>query len=213
VSLVSDYVFRGVTQTRGGEALQADVHWNGDNGLLAGLWASTVDPNAGAGPTVEANFYVGAAREVADWAVRLLAIHYAFPNDGTPLRYDYDEVAGSLTFRDRLAATVAWSPNYSSFGGGQFVEDRTTVSYELSAQLPWRRRWLATAGVGYQDLDNLFGTGYVFWNCAVSYGTAPWQLTLARFGTSERASYLYGSEAAEDRWSLGLQWQFGGVAR
>ena len=61
--------------------------------------------------------------------------------------------------------------------------------------------------------DKHFGTGYLFWNCALSYSAAPWQLTLARFGTNDRASYLYGSEATEDRWSLGLQWQFGGVAR
>jgi uncharacterized protein (TIGR02001 family) len=214
VSLVSDYVFRGVTQTRGGEALQADVHWHSDTGLLAGAWASTVDPNPGAGPTVEANFYAGVIRELAeDWVARLLAIHYAYPNDTTPFRWDYDEVAASLAFRDRIAATIAWSPNYSSFGNGEFVGDRTTVSYELSAQFPWRRHWLASAGAGYQDLDNLFGTGYVFWNCALTYSAAPWQLTLARFGTNDRAGYLYGSEATEDRWSLGLHWQFGGVAR
>jgi uncharacterized protein (TIGR02001 family) len=214
VSLVSDYVFRGVTLTRGGEALQADVHWHSDGGWLAGAWGSTVDPNPGPGPTVEVNLYAGVAREFSDdWVARLLAIHYLYPNDHTSLRWDYDEVVASLAFRDRLAATIAWSPNYSSFGAGEFVEDRTTMSYELSAQLPFRQRWLATAGAGYQDLDNLFGTGYVFWNCALTYDLAPWQLTLARFGTSERGSYLYGSEAAQDRWSLGLQWQFGGVAR
>ena len=214
VSLVSDYVFRGVTQTRGGEALQADMHWQGDGGWLAGAWVSTVDPNPGPGPTVEVNLYAGVARELAeDWVARILAIHYAYPNDTTPLRWDYDEVAASLAFRDRVAATIAWSPNYSSFGAGEFVEDRTTMSYELSAQLPFRQRWLATVGAGYQDLDNLFGTGYVFWNCALTYDSTPWQLTLARFGTSERATYLYGSEATQDRWSLGLQWQFGGAAQ
>lgn len=214
VSLVSDYVFRGVTQTRGGEAVQADVHWQSDRGWLAGAWGSTVDPNPGPGPTVEINLYAGIARELADdWVARLLAIHYAYPNDATTLRWDYDEVAASLAFRDRLAATIAWSPNYSSFGAGEFVEDRKTMSYELSAQLPFRRRWLARAGAGYQDLDNHFGTGFVFWNCALTYDSTPWQLTLARFGTSERAAYLYGSEATQDRWSLGLQWQFGGAAQ
>jgi uncharacterized protein (TIGR02001 family) len=214
LSLVSDYVFRGVTQTRGGEAAQADVHWHSDSGWLAGAWASTVDPNRGSGPTIEVNLYAGVARElVDDWVARLLAIHYAYPNDSTTRRWDYDEVAASLAFRDRLAFTIAWSPNYSSFGAGQFVEDRTTTSYELSAQLPWRRHWLASVGAGYQDLDDLFGTGFVFWNCALTYNSAPWQLTLGRFGTSERAAYLYGSEAAQDRWSLGLQWQFGGIAR
>ena len=93
------------------------------------------------------------------------------------------------------------------------MEDRSTLSYELAVQLPWRRHWLASAGAGYQDLDNLFGTGYVFWNCALTYEAAPWQVTLARFGTSDRASYLYGSEATKDRWSLGVQWQFGGAGR
>ena len=156
MSLVSDYVFRGVTQTRGGEALQADVHWHSDGGWLAGAWGSTVDPNPGPGPTIEINLYAGVARELSDgWVARLLAIHYLYPNDHTTLRWDYDELAASLAFRDRVAATIAWSPNYSSFGAGQFVEDRTTMSYELSAQLPFRQRWLACAGAGYQDLAGL----------------------------------------------------------
>lgn len=211
---MSDYVFRGVTQTRGGAALQADVHWAGDAGWFVGAWGSTVDPNAGPGPTIEINLYAGLARELTgDWVARLLAIHYAYPDDETTLRWDYDEVAASLAFRDRLAATIAWSPNYSSFGAGQFVADRKTMSYELSAQLPWRRHWLASAGAGYQDLDDLFGTGFVFWNVGLTYVAAPWQLTLARFGTSERAADLYGSDATRDRWSLVVQWQFGGAAR
>ena len=214
LGLVSDYVFRGVTQTRGAAALQGGVHWRHDDTWLAGAWASTVDPNPGPGPTLELNLYAGVRHQlVSDWAVRLVAIHYSYPGGNARLNWDYDEVAASLAFRDRLAATIAWTPNYSSFGDGRVVSDRKAMSYELTAQLPWRQHWQASAGAGYQDLDNLFGTGYVFWSCALTFSAAPWQLTLARVGTSGRAADLYGDELTRDRWSLGLQWQFGGAAR
>ncbi len=212
--LVSDYVFRGVTQTRGSAALQGGVHWRHDDTWLAGAWASTVDPNPGAGPTVELNLYAGVRRQlVSDWAARLVAIHYSYPNSNTAVNWNYDEVAASLAFRDRLAATIAWSPNYSSYGYGRLVLDRKAMSYELTAQFPWRQHWQASAGAGYHDLDNLFGTGYVFWSGALTFSAAPWQLSLARFGTSDRATELYGAELTRDRWSLGVQWQFGGAAR
>ena len=49
VAVTTDYVLRGVSQTRGAPALQADLHYTTANGWYAGAWASTVDLNPGAG--------------------------------------------------------------------------------------------------------------------------------------------------------------------
>lgn len=214
LNLTSDYVFRGITQTRGDAAVQADLHWHHDGKWIVGLWGSTADPNPGPGATVELNGYAGRIWGVGrDWLAKLIAVHYAYPEDTPVLRYDYDEVVASLAFRETLIATVAWSPNSSGFGGGRIVKDRQAMTYELAAHLPWRDAWVASAGVGYYDLSELFGTGYTFWSCGVTYSVAPWQLTLARIGTSQQATELYGEELTKDRWSLGVQWRFRGAVR
>jgi uncharacterized protein (TIGR02001 family) len=211
LTATSDYVFRGVSQTRGAAALQADVHWRREDRWLAGAWASTVDLNPGAGPTFEVNVYAGRNWRVgSDWSARLLAVHYAYPNDTRQHGWDYDELVATVGFRERLAATVAWSPNTTGFADGRVIEDRVAVSYELNANFPWRHAWVFSTGVGYHDLEELFGSGYTFWNLGVTYGATPWQLTLARFGTDSQATDFYGSETTEDRWSLAIQWHFDG---
>ncbi|MEY4592245.1 MAG: hypothetical protein RIR18_1140, partial [Pseudomonadota bacterium] len=42
VGLVSDYVFRGITQTHGAPALQAGVDYAHESGLYIGTWGSNV---------------------------------------------------------------------------------------------------------------------------------------------------------------------------
>jgi uncharacterized protein (TIGR02001 family) len=203
--LTSDYVFRGVSQTEGDAAIQADLHWLHRN-WIAGAWGSTVDTNPGPGPTLELNAYAGHRWQLAEaWETKVIAVHYDYPDHS---HWDYDELLTSLAFRDTFTATVAWSPNTSGFSERGVVQDRSAFTYELTAHYPWRTAWLVSAGVGYYDLHELFGNGYTFWSAGVSYSAAPFQITLARYGTSGEATQLFGEESADDRWSLDLQWRF-----
>ena len=47
VTAVSDYVFRGITQTDSHPAIQGGFDYAHASGLYAGLWASNVDFNDG----------------------------------------------------------------------------------------------------------------------------------------------------------------------
>ena len=49
------------SQTRGGPAAQADLHYQTSAGWFAGVWASTVNLNHGPGATVELDAYAGRA--------------------------------------------------------------------------------------------------------------------------------------------------------
>lgn len=213
LGLTSDYVLRGLSQTRGKPAVQADIHWTHDSRWTLGAWGSTIDLNRGPGPTLELNFYGGLVQPFADdWIARLVATHYVYPNDTPGRRWDYDELAASLSFRDRLIATVTWSPNVSAFGGGRYVTDRKAMAYELTAHVPWRQAWTFSAGAGYYDVSNLFYRGYRYWSVGTSYAQERWQVNLARLGTSRAAHELFRADAADDRWSLDAQWRFQGPA-
>src|SRR5690554_4324388 len=52
VTVVSDYLFRGVTQTNENPALQGGVTWNHDSGFYAGAWGSSISWLSDADPDV-----------------------------------------------------------------------------------------------------------------------------------------------------------------
>ena len=107
---------------------------------------------------------------------------------------------------------MTWSPNVSAFGNGRYESDRKVVSYELSTHVPWRQAWTFSAGAGYYDVSNLFYRGYRYWSAGATYARERWQVNLARLGTSGPAREIFGQDAADDRWSVDVQWRFQGSA-
>lgn len=84
LGVVSQYVFRGTTQTNEKPALQGGFDLTHDNGLYAGLWMSNVswisDANPAASASLEADLYAGWKPALADWLdADLGVLHYAYP--------------------------------------------------------------------------------------------------------------------------------------
>jgi hypothetical protein len=50
ITLTSDYIWRGVSQTTGDPALQGGVAYSHENGFYAGVWGSNVDSMTKAPP-------------------------------------------------------------------------------------------------------------------------------------------------------------------
>lgn len=209
VAAMTDYVFRGVSQTRGAAAIQGDLHYLSPAGWAVGGWASTIDSNPGPGASLELNLYAAWNRSIGEtWNARLAAVHYAYPNDSRSVDYDYDELVASLVFNDRLAATVAWSPNTTRYAEYRVAEDRTAVSYDLVGHWPIDGPFLATGSVGYYDLDDLFGAGYGYWSAGVSIAMSHLKFDFGYYEASDRAERWFGSESAGGRWSLAAAWHF-----
>lgn len=205
----TDYVFRGLSQTRGVAALQSDLHYASANGWFLGAWVSTVDLNPGPGATVELNAYGGRSWPVtSSWNVRFMAIHYAYPNDTAFLRYDYDELAASLSFRDRLTASVTWSPNTSRYSRYRVARDRTALAYDLVGRWPIAGPVSIRGGVGYYDLDDLFDTGYGYWSASLVWALPRLELEFGSYAAAGRAAELFGRETTGQRWSLTATWRF-----
>jgi uncharacterized protein (TIGR02001 family) len=206
----TDYVFRGVSQTRGDPAVQVDVHYQTQSGWFAGAWASTVDLNPGAGATVELNAYAGRAWPVAgDWNARVTAVQYVYPNDEATFSYDYFELIASVAWLDRLVASVAWSPDTSRYAGYYGAAlDRRALTYEVVGRWPVQEALSATVSAGYYDLSDLFDTGYGYGSLGLTYEFKSLQLDLAWFATADRAEELFGREIAGDRWSFTVAWRF-----
>jgi hypothetical protein len=65
-----------------------------------------------------------------------------------------------------------------------------------------------SAGLGYDQNADPFGTGFGFWNAGVDYALGALQLQVGYFGTSRRADRLFGSYVAGNRASVSLIWRF-----
>lgn len=214
VAVTTDYVLRGVSQTRGAPAVQADLHYTTANGWFAGAWASTVDLNPGAGATLELNAYAGRSWPMGEsWNARLAAVHYAYPNDNASLGYDYldydyDELTASFAFRDRLSASISWSPNTSRYSRYYVARDRTAYTYDLVGRWPLDGPFSANGGIGYYDLDDLFDTGYGYWSAGVAWAMPHLQFDLGYYASAATAGELFGSESTGTRWALTVTWHF-----
>ena len=90
VALVTDYYFRGISQTLNDGAVQGGFDYAHDSGIYAGVWASNVD--FGDEASLEVDTYIGFANDIGD---------SGFSYDVNFLRYNYDDVdysTNELTF-------------------------------------------------------------------------------------------------------------------
>lgn len=209
ISLTSDYVYRGLSQTEGRAALQAAMQVRSEAGWSLGVRASTVNPGPGTGAHSEIDLQLAQAWAFSpDWNLQLSLNHYFYPHDSREEPYEYDELVASLSYQNRLTATVSWSPNTSRFAIDTFVKDRTARSYELTVLQPISPALSLFGGSGYYDLSDLFDTGYWYWGVGLTYCVGNLQMDLSHIDTDHTAKRLFDYEVGKREWIAALSWRF-----
>jgi uncharacterized protein (TIGR02001 family) len=212
LALTSDYVQQGLSQTRGEPALQGGLRAEIDGKWTVGAWASSIDRYDGPSASTEIDVYAARAWKISpEWIAALTATHYFYPNDVRYVRYDYDEVAASLGYRSMLFATVAWSPNYAEISYRGASDDRTAVSYELSANQPILGSWSGNVGLGYRDLSELFDEQYWYGHAGLMLAAKRITVHLTYTYVDPAARRLFGHERAANTLSGTLIWRFGAI--
>ena len=167
INYVSDYAWRGISQTAGGMAVQGgfDIEYGG---FYLGTWSSNVDM---APATIEAEVYAGYAGSFTSFAKKLTydvgLITYQYPGNNSG--YDFNEIYGSLSM-PVYGVTSTLGVNYSDdfFGGSG-----NATYYSLNFVSPTSMKNLsANATVGRQEIDNstVYGTNdYTVYKLGVDY--------------------------------------------
>jgi uncharacterized protein (TIGR02001 family) len=211
LDLTSDYIYHGLSESHGDPAVQGDIHYRSDSGGAAtenfiGLWGSTIS-RAASGGTFELNAYLGRTFLInSDSSATLTYVHYAYPDDHGRPRYDYDELAASWAYQDRVFATIAWTPDtarYSERGLGRCCR---VLSYDVAVHQSLGHAFTLSGALGYDELDG--ASGYAYWNGGVAYAIGSWQLDLSYFAMQRRAVNLYGYVVAGNRVVGTLVWRF-----
>lgn len=115
VTLATDYVFRGVSQTNEKPAIQGGFDYEFQSGFYLGAWASNV--NFGDDTSTEMDFYGGFSSDINDdWGYDVSVIYFDYASEST---LDYIEVSGSMSWKD-LSFGVNYSNEYLGDGGDTF---------------------------------------------------------------------------------------------
>jgi uncharacterized protein (TIGR02001 family) len=207
VGLATDDLFRGLSENNGQISPQADLHavlgpWYG--GLSAAEVRRGADKAAGA----ELIAYAGYQRRFgADWTGRATLRHYDYPDNSRRTQYDYDELALSVGWRERLILTAIASPDTFSRDYQGNYGSGAAYCYELVARQPLPRGLSAVAGLGYYDLRRQIGTGYAYWSAGVNYPWGSWAFDLRYVGTDGTARQHFEDDA-RGRLVLSAFWLF-----
>lgn len=168
VALVSDYRFRGVSQSDKDPAIQGGATLNHASGFYAGFWGSNL---AGwgtfGGPNLETDLFIGYKREVAPGATIDVGLtYYMYPGgaDETDFFEPYVKLSGTVG-PVGLTAGVAYAPKQQALGrvyrtGAEFVagtpfdpgdsEDNIYVFGDAAGAIPGTPFTLK-AHLGYSD--------------------------------------------------------------
>jgi len=148
IATVSDYLFRGVSQTSKA-AVQGGLDYSHASGFYAGTWMSNV--NFGGGQEVD--LYTGLRGSSNGIGYDLGAIYYWYPDSGgdqTGLEADYSEVSLGLS-----AGPVSASVAYTFWGETSNAPfDSGDLYYKLSTDVPLSDGFSGNIFIGYYDFDN-----------------------------------------------------------
>lgn len=159
-TVVSEYVFRGVSQSDEHAAVQAGFDWaHPETGLYLGVWGSSVDFTDA---TVEIDYYGGinGTKEQFNWD--LGAIYYSYPGADESLDYDFVELAGAIGYDFTLfslSAALNYSPEY-------FGDTGEAVYSALYATVPLPYELSLSASAAYQWIED--GESYKDWSLGLN---------------------------------------------
>jgi uncharacterized protein (TIGR02001 family) len=117
VALVSDYRFRGISQTGNDAAIQGGFDASWEPGFYLGTWASSVDfggdNETGSFGTMEIDYYAGWAGPVGDtdFGIDVGYTYYDYPGDTVDPEGDYQEFTITGSWRD-FSLGVTYSDDY-----------------------------------------------------------------------------------------------------
>jgi len=173
VTGVSDYVFRGVSQTDEDPTLQAGFTYTSPVGLYAGVWGSGVDFGDG-GPDAEVDYLIGYAFDATDNVnLDLLLNRYTYPGSS---ELAYNEFITKTTFAEQYSLTVTYTNDVFNSGTDAWY-------YAVGGEWALPQDFTLSANVGRSTFEEGISKDYTDWNVGVSRQFGLFNLGLGYYGT------------------------------
>jgi uncharacterized protein (TIGR02001 family) len=218
MSIVSDYRFRGISQTYLGPAIQGGVDYAHASGLYFGNWNSSVSSlvyTEGSG--IEMDFYGGYKKSFGDIGIDVGSIYYWYPrakafgesfdNWEVYLGASWKWLSGKLFYAltdyfglDDTQANNYWISQSTNLPLGGRGSSRGTYYLDLTATVPINKELSVVAHYGMLDVQKYGELDYKDWKLGVTYDLSGWLLGAAYVDSDAPSEWYYtiGSRGAKD---------------
>ncbi len=190
VTLASDYLFRGLSRTDNGPAIQGGFDYSHESGLYLGTWASNIN----FANSIEIDYYGGYTGEINGFTYDLFGIYYLYPSSGDGFGLDYWEIGPSLSytfggdFEPTLGAGFMYADDFLFNSGESWW-----IYSDLGLTLP--NDFSLGLHVGNQSIDNPAAWGTPSWleyNASVSKAIGPYTFAVKVSDTDLNPAECYG---------------------
>lgn len=206
LTLASDYLFRGISQTLSAAALQGTLGLEHESGLYGYVWASNVDftpshvPDDGA--SLEVNVGAGYSADVGVGLTATLELtRYLYPGTAAGVDYNYSEWNGMLELNEQHRLILGFSDNvFGSGAPGNYYALGTEFTIN-----PYVGLYL---DLGFYDLERAYGTSYGFGRLGVGGVARAMTWRVSYVSVTDGANDVFLASTAADRLMLALQFSF-----
>lgn len=197
VGAVTDYRYRGISQSRLNPALQGGIDFAHKSGFYLGAWGSSIKwiKDAGGDASVEVDLYGGYKGTAGPVGYDVGVLTYQYPNHSLAVSPNTTELYGAATFGP---ATLKYSHAVTNLFG--FSDSKNSYYLDASASFDLGSGWSVVPHVGYQKVKN---------NSSFSY--TDYAVTLGKdFGNGVSASAALVATNADDTLYVTLAGKFTG---
>jgi uncharacterized protein (TIGR02001 family) len=178
-TVVSDYRFRGISQTNERFAIQGTISLSHSSGFYATVWGSSIDEYVAGGGDAELDLIAGWRHTYGSTTVDVGVLYYYYPGSSGFIpgyNSDFVEPYASIahTFGPVTAkVTAAYAPSQSALSIGAGNEDNFYLAGDLSASLGNGFAVSGHLGHSFGPSYLTIGDEYTDWNAGVTYTTGP----------------------------------------
>ena len=167
VGAVSEYRYRGISQSRKKPALQAGADFAHKSGFYLGTWGSTIKwiSDAGGDADVEIDVYGGYKGSFGAFGYDVGVLTYQYPDHKLPISPNTTEVYLAGTFGP---ATLKYSHATSNLFG--FANSKNSYYLDLSAAFDLGGGWSLTPHVGYQKVKGAANDPFSYTDYSLTLG-------------------------------------------
>ena len=207
-ALVSEYRFRGVSQSGKHIAAQASATLTHSSGFYGSFWGSSIDDYVAAGADAELDLIAGYSTTVSGLTLDGGVLYYTYTSAAKGANTDFIELYGSVKGTagpSTLKAGVAYAPKQSGLSLTGPKLDNLYLYGEASAAFP-DTPFGVSAHVGYSK-DSSFLTGgdkYLDWNVGATYTWKAATFGVAYVDTDAKSTQFVNPASGKDMAKAGV---------
>lgn len=165
VGAVTEYRYRGISQSRLKPALQGGVDFSHKSGFYLGAWGSTIKwiKDAGGDADVELDLYGGYKGTAGDLGYDVGLLRYQYPSHSLAVSPNTTEIYGALSYG---VVTAKYSHSVTNLFG--FTDSKNSGYLDLTANFDLGNGWSVAPHVGHQRVKN--NSAFSYTDYAVTVG-------------------------------------------